>query len=194
MKIIGITDNYGDCQAEHRDLFLMPDSSLVKGGKPVFLPDADKPFAINLSIALSISKVGKKIAPRFAYRYFNAASIAVNFIDMDAWREVKAHGGSWAWSRAFDGSVAISEPVAIDTDLAEKLSFTLKIDNDEYTWDSSNMRMSIADTLSWVSQRFTFKMGDLYLIGLSAHFIDVKIGQHIEGFINDKKILEFNIK
>ena len=64
MKIIGINNNY-HTEEKSPALFLMADSSLLKDGKPFFLPSFDNDFRMYPSVVIKICRLGKNIAKRF---------------------------------------------------------------------------------------------------------------------------------
>jgi 2-keto-4-pentenoate hydratase/2-oxohepta-3-ene-1,7-dioic acid hydratase in catechol pathway len=47
--------------------------------------------------------------------------------------------------------------------------------------------------ISFVSRFFTLKTGDLIFTGTPVGVGPVKIGDHLEGFIEDQKLLDFSI-
>jgi 2-keto-4-pentenoate hydratase/2-oxohepta-3-ene-1,7-dioic acid hydratase in catechol pathway len=48
--------------------------------------------------------------------------------------------------------------------------------------------------VSYLSKFFTLKTGDLIFTGTPVGVGQVHIDDHIEGWINDQKVLEFNVK
>ena len=56
------------------------------------------------------------------------------------------------------------------------------------------MIYSIDKIIAYVSQYFTLKIGDLIFTGTPAGIGPVKIDDHLEGFIENKKLLDFHIR
>jgi len=48
--------------------------------------------------------------------------------------------------------------------------------------------------VAFVSRFFTLRMGDLIYTGTPSGVGPVAIGDHLEGFIGDKRLLDFHIK
>ena len=48
--------------------------------------------------------------------------------------------------------------------------------------------------LSYISKYFTLKTGDLLYTGTPAGVAPVKIGDHLEGYIEDDKVLDFYVR
>ena len=79
MKIIAVGMNYAAHNKElHHSLklseptiFMKSDSSLLKDGKPFFIPDFSSEIHYETEIVVKIDRLGKNIAERFAHRYYN---------------------------------------------------------------------------------------------------------------------------
>ena len=56
------------------------------------------------------------------------------------------------------------------------------------------MLFSVDLLISYVSQFCTLKTGDLLYTGTPAGVGPVALDDHIEGWIEEKKVLEFNVK
>ena len=50
-------------------IFMKSDSSLLKDGKPFFIPDFSSEIHYETEIVVKIDRLGKNIAERFAHRY-----------------------------------------------------------------------------------------------------------------------------
>ena len=59
---------------------------------------------------------------------------------------------------------------------------------------SSDMLYKIDELVSYISQYFTLKTGDLLYTGTPVGVGPVKIDDHLEGWLEDRKVLEFNCK
>ena len=59
---------------------------------------------------------------------------------------------------------------------------------------SSDMLYKIDELVSYISQFFTLKTGDLLYTGTPVGVGPVKIGDHLEGWLEDRKVLEFNAR
>ena len=60
--------------------------------------------------------------------------------------------------------------------------------------NSSNMLWKIDEIISYVSQYFTLKIGDLIFTGTPSGVSKVISGDLLEGFINSKKMFSLKIK
>jgi 2-keto-4-pentenoate hydratase/2-oxohepta-3-ene-1,7-dioic acid hydratase in catechol pathway len=56
------------------------------------------------------------------------------------------------------------------------------------------MLYKIDELVSYISQYFTLKTGDLLYTGTPVGVGPVKINDHLEGWLEDRKVLEFNAR
>ena len=88
MKILAVGMNYAKhnkeldgtlYKPEEPVIFAKPDSALLKDGKPFFIPDFTKQCDYETELVIRICRLGKNIAPRFAYRYYDAVTVGIDF-------------------------------------------------------------------------------------------------------------------
>ncbi len=78
---------------------------------------------------------------------------------------------------------------------ADAITFSLTKNGELKQKGNSNLMLFPFDELiEQVSQYFTLKTGDLIYTGTPAGVGAVSINDHLEGFIEDKKLLDFMIK
>lgn len=177
-------------------IFMKPDSALLKDGKPFFIPDFSEEVQYETELVVRINRLGKNIAPRFAFRYYDAVTVGIDFTARDWQRNLRAKGYPWEICKGFDNSAAIGEFVAADQfeDIG-KIGFRLDIDGKKVQeGHTSGMLFKVDEIISYVSRFFTLKIGDLLFTGTPAGVGPVKIGQHLQGYLEDKKVLDFFIR
>lgn len=59
---------------------------------------------------------------------------------------------------------------------------------------TSDMLFKIDDLIAYISQFFTLKTGDLLFTGTPAGVGEVAVDDHLEGYIEDRKVLDFRCK
>ncbi|EJX10096.1 fumarylacetoacetate hydrolase family protein [gut metagenome] len=205
MKIIGVGMNYALHNAElgHTDvsanpvIFLKPDSALLKDGKPFFLPDFSNEVHYETELVVRICRLGKHIAPRFAYRYYDAVTVGIDFTARDLQRTFREQGLPWELCKGFDNSAAIGRFVPLDEvgGDVQHLDFRMDIDGKSVQHGSTkDMLHRVDDIIAYVSQFMTLKIGDLLFTGTPVGVGPVQVGQHLEGYLGEDKLLDFYIR
>lgn len=204
MKIICIGRNY---VAHARELnnevpdepvfFMKPDSSLLRNNDPFYIPDWTNDVHHEIELVLKISRIGKNIEKRFANRYYNEIGLGVDFTARDIQQKLKEKGLPWEKAKAFDQAAVLGNVFVDKSELADKdnIQFSLSINGNRVQDGNSNLMIfSFDDIISHISKYVTLKIGDLIYTGTPAGVGPVKIGDRLEGFLEDKKILDFEIK
>lgn len=204
MKIIAVGMNYAQhneelghtARNEDPVIFMKPDSAILKDGKPFFIPDFSDEIHYETELVVRICRLGKNIAPRFAYRYYDAVTVGIDFTARDLQRKFRAMGNPWELCKGFDNSAAIGTFVPIEQfSDKESLNFHLKIDGREVQRGNTfDMLFQIDDIIAYVSQFVTLKIGDLLFTGTPAGVGPVSSGQHLEGYLEHEKLLDFYIR
>lgn len=204
MKIIAVGMNYAQHNQElghtivNKDpvIFMKPDSALLKDGKPFFIPDFSNEIHYETELVVRICRLGKNIASRFAYRYYDAVTVGIDFTARDLQRTFREVGNPWELCKGFDNSAAIGTFVPLEEFSGkEHLNFHLDIDGKEVQrGDSADMLFPIGDIISYVSKFVTLKIGDLLFTGTPAGVGPVAPGQHLEGYVENEKVLDFYIR
>lgn len=181
---------------ENPVIFMKADSALLKDHKPFFVPDHLGRIEYEGELVLRICRLGKSIPRRFAHRYYDAATVGIDFTARDLQKKLRAEGLPWELSKSFDGAAAIGEWVSVGKfrDL-QMLSF--RLDKNGKTVQqalSSDMLFKIDDLIAYISQFFTLKTGDLLFTGTPAGVGEVAVDDHLEGYIEDRKVLDFRCK
>ena len=203
MKIICIGRNYAAHIEELKNekpgkpvVFLKPDTALIKGGAPFYYPDFSSNIHHEIELVLKISKEGKYIQPQFAHRYFEEIGLGIDFTARDLQDQCKAKGLPWEIAKAFNGSAPIGEfkSVAELGDL-NNIDFQLEINGElKQKGNTSLMLFDFATIISYVSQFFTLKKGDLIYTGTPAGVGPVQTGDVLIGFIGNEKMLHVEVK
>ena len=180
MKIIAVGMNYALHNKElghtHENkepvIFLKPDSAILKDGKPFFIPDFSDEVHYETEVVVRICRLGKNIAPRFA-------------------REA---GNPWELCKGFDNSAAIGTFVPLEQvgGNVQNLDFHLTIDDKEVQrGHTSDMLFQVDEIIAYVSRFMTLKIGDLLFTGTPVGVGPVSIGQHLQGYLGEEKVLQY---
>ncbi len=203
MKIICIGRNYVEHAKELNNsvptepvFFLKPDSALLIRNRPFFYPEFTKDLHYECEIVLKIIKVGKCISEKFAQSYIGAIGIGIDFTARDLQQKAKEKGLPWEKAKAFDFSAPISSfiPVQEFTDLNSIKFSLLKNGTKVQDGDTAEMVFTFENIISYVSQFMTLKTGDLIFTGTPSGVGPVEIGDKLEAYIGERKMLTCNIK
>ena len=204
MKIIAVGMNYAQHNKElghtlinkEPVIFMKPDSAILKDGKPFFIPDFSDEVHYETELVVRINRLGKNIASRFAHRYYDAVTVGIDFTARDLQRKFREVGNPWELCKGFDSSAAIGTFVPVErySDI-QQLHFSLNIDGKEVQQGcSADMLFQIDEIIAYVSRFVTLKIGDLLFTGTPAGVGPVSVGQHLQGYLEGDKLLDFYIR
>ena len=177
-------------------IFTKADSSLLKDGKPFFVPDHLGRVDYETEMVVRICRLGKSIPERFAHRYYDAVTVGIDFTARDLQRRLRDAGQPWDLCKGFDGAAAIGEWIPKEKFLdIQALHFHLDINGQTVQEGcTSDMLFGVDRLISFISQFFTLKTGDMLYTGTPAGVGPVKIDDHLTGYLEDRKVMEFNVK
>ncbi len=183
-------------KTEEPVIFTKADSALLKDHKPFFIPDSMGRIDYETELVVRICKLGKCIPQRFAYRYYDAVTVGIDFTARELQKKLREAGRPWEICKGFDGSAVIGEWVDVAKFRSiQAIHFHLDINGRTVQEGcSSDMLYKVDEIIAYISQFFTLKTGDLLYTGTPAGVGPVHIDDHLEGYLEDKKVLEFNCK
>lgn len=204
MKIICIGRNYIDHAKELNNpvpsepvFFLKPDTALLRNNAPFFYPAFSKDVHYEVELVIKISKVGRSIGEKFASRYYSEVGLGIDFTARDLQQRCKERGLPWEMAKAFDFSAPLSSAfLPIDNfESVSSIPFSLLKNGDVVQQgNSSEMIFSVDRIISYVSQFFTLKIGDLIYTGTPAGVGPVQINDRLQGYIGDTLMFDFEVK
>lgn len=203
MKIICIGRNYVEHARELKNplpdepvFFLKPDTALLIRNRPFFYPDFSSEIHYEVEMVVKMAKNGRHIEERFSSGYYAELGLGIDFTARDIQRRCKEKGLPWEPAKAFDHSAAVSDFIPFsDLKDPENIRFTLSLNGERVQAGESRLMIFGIDRLiSYVSQFITLRMGDLLFTGTPAGVGPVKPGDRLEGFIGDRKMLDFRIR
>jgi 2-keto-4-pentenoate hydratase/2-oxohepta-3-ene-1,7-dioic acid hydratase in catechol pathway len=186
-------------------VFMKPESALLKNGKPFFLPEHLGRVDHEIEVVVRICRLGKNVSERFAHRYYDAVTVGIDFTARDLQRRLKDNGHPWEISKAFDGSAALGEWVELEPKDDESVPawqwpddgfhFHLDINGETVqTGFTGDMLYKVDELISYISRFFTLKTGDMLYTGTPAGVGPVHIGDHLEGYLENRKLLDFYVR
>lgn len=174
-------------------IFTKADSSLIKDGKPFFIPDHLGRIDYETELVVRISRLGKNIPEQFAHRYYDAVTVGIDFTARDLQKRLREEGQPWEIAKGFDGAAVIGKWVSKERFKDMRgIRFALDINGERRQEGCTcDMLASIDRLITYISTFFTLKTGDLLYTGTPAGVGPVNINDHLEGYLEEDKVLDF---
>ena len=203
MKIICIGRNYVNHIKELQNerptepvIFMKPDSAVLLKQHPFVIPEFSNDIHHEIELIVRINKVGKYIDTKFAHKYYDEISVGIDFTARDLQNELKSKGLPWEKAKSFDGSAVIGEFLQKKQfNSLENITFELTNNNKiVQKSNTSHMLWKIDELISYVSQYFTLKIGDIIFTGTPEGVAKIKSEDILEGFLEGNKLFSIKIK
>ncbi|MCM1020916.1 MAG: hypothetical protein NC343_01905 [Muribaculum sp.] len=166
------------------ELEMIPDSSLVKDGKPFFVPGIadDSQWVYNIGIALRLSRLGKGIQPEFSMRYVDAATVCAL---------PRAYGHTSLLDHCFDGAIIVGNWIELNSLPAQQpwqctLSTGLEL--------QFSPLAEFSALLEQISEWVSIKMGDILVPSTRVGAEALPEGYLFEASLQGQKCLSFRVK
>ncbi|CAM4152725.1 fumarylacetoacetate hydrolase family protein [Gillisia limnaea] len=204
MKIICIGRNYSEHISELNNerpeepvIFLKPDTAVLLKKQPFFIPDFSNDVHYEVELLVKIKKVGKYIQEKFAHKYYDEIGLGIDFTARDLQQKLKEKGLPWEKSKAFDGAAVIGEKWMDKNSFSNlnNINFSL-LKNGEcvQTGNTGSMLWKTDEIISYVSQFFTLKIGDILFTGTPQGVGKVSVNDTLTGFIEKEQFFSINVK
>ncbi len=202
MKIFCIGRNYVDHAKELNNpvpkrplVFMKPPTALLLKGRPMFYPDFTQELHYECEVVLKIGKNGKRVKEEFAERYIKEVALGIDFTARDIQRQCKEKGHPWEIAKGFNSSAPLSEFSPYEAFDPSSIKFRLDKNGETVQQgDTADMIFNFSKIISHISQYFTLNLGDLIYTGTPAGVGEVKIGDSLDGYLENKHILRCKIK
>ena len=203
MKIICIGRNYIDHIKELSNqkplnpvVFLKPDSSIIAKNQNFIIPSFSNEIHHEVELVIKINKVGKHIDKSFSHKYYDEIGLGIDFTARDIQNNLKEKGHPWEKSKAFDNSCMVGKFLKKEKlEDISKIEFSLTKNNELVQSGCSNdMLWKIDELISYISQYFTLKIGDLIFTGTPSGVSKVVSGDILEGYILSNKMFTLKVR
>ena len=203
MKIICIGRNYTKHIEELQNerptepvIFMKPDSAILLKQHPFVIPEFSNDIHHEIEIIVKISKVGKYIDTKFAHKYYDEIGVGIDFTARDLQQKLKDKGLPWEKAKAFDGSAVIGDFIPkTNYNSLENLTFELTRNGKTVQMGNTSLMLwKIDELISYVSQYFTLKIGDVIFTGTPEGVGLVEPEDVLEGFLEGTKLFRIQVK
>lgn len=177
-------------------IFMKPKNALLQNNNPFYYPDFTVDLQYECELVLRIMKNGKQVRDKYASRYYDQIGLGIDFTARDLQTKLQEEGLPWEKAKAFDHSAVVSKMIPISPKTALKnLNFILKNNDMEVQHgNSSEMIFNFDQIITHISRYFTINIGDLVFTGTPAGVGRIQIGDHLEAFLDDEKMLDFEVR
>ncbi len=178
-------------------VFMKPDSALLRNNDPFYIPDFSKNLHYECELIIRINRLGKNIEPHFASRYYDEIGLGIDFTARDLQKKLREKGLPWEKAKGFDRSAVVSAKFIPKADLPDLKSIKFQLKKNGIVvqdGDSSDMIFSVDELICHISKYYTLKIGDLIYTGTPVGVGPVVVGDRLEGFLEGKKMFDFEVK
>lgn len=183
--------------AEMPAIYMLPDTALTRCGRPFFIPDFADPCTCSVHLVVRISRLGRSIPERFAYRYYDAMTVGVLFSAQRLWQECRAKGLPWELSTGFDGAACMGELVLTGEEPAVWPD-VVRLDEDDRTVLTASpqeeMSYTVHQLIAHISRFYTLRQGDFLYAGCIGHPVRARLNTQLAGWLDTKKVMSFKVK
>ena len=203
MKIICIGRNYAEHAKELGNeipdepvIFMKPKNALLQGHTPFYYPEFTNDLQYECELVLRVCKNGKYIQERQAQNYYNGISVGIDFTARDIQDDHKKRGLPWEKAKAFDNSAAVGKFIDVTPAFNRNgIKFSLKKNGElVQSGNSDEMLFSFDSLIAHISNYFSLNIGDLIFTGTPAGVGELVVGDDLEAFLGDEKLLAMTIK
>lgn len=178
-------------------IFSKPDTALIRNNGPFYYPDFSKDIHHEVELVLRICKEGKNIEEKFAHKYYDSIGVGIDFTARDLQQKAKEKGLPWDIAKGFNGSAPLSDkfiPVSEFRNLKD-INFSLQIDGQlKQQGNTRFMLFNFEYIISYLSKFFTLRTGDYIFTGTPKGVSAVTVGNVLSAYIENEKLLEFEVK
>lgn len=201
MTIYAIVNNLipsGSAAAESPIWTIISPSAVIQGGNPYFVPDFAACFKAVPALAVKIGKLGKSVAPRFAYRYVDSAAPCCLMLAADLLEKLIKQSFPWSAAVSYDRSLVMGQFAKYPMEKIQECITSLAVsdgsDSQEVAFHGNDLSHSIEQIICAVSKDNTIKTGDIIIAGFSRSAPQLRPGLRASLALDSGTPLKFNIR
>ncbi len=202
MKIICIGRNYVDHALELGNdipdepvIFMKPKNALLQGTTPFYYPEFTNELHYECELVLRVCKNGKFVQERNAADYYDAITVGIDFTARDIQDQLKKKGLPWEKAKAFDNSAAVGKLIPVDKKYKGNYKFSFKKNNElMQSGDTDDMIFGLNSIIANISIYFSLNIGDYIFTGTPAGVGECVVGDELDCFLGNEKLLSLVVK
>ena len=215
MKLIVLYNNYPATalNIEPLDVYTLPDTALLKDGKPLFIPDFADLCTVQTHLVVRICRLGRSISERFAHRYYDAITVGATFTAENLRQELAAAHRPWDLAVGFDGAAAVGKMIPLyenhppqtnDSEagvnqhfmpLSNDIAFSLQNNGTTIHEATSGMMLNHIDkVIAKISKHYTLRQGDLIFIDRSIASRPLQREEVLSVTVDNEELLYCKVK
>jgi 2-keto-4-pentenoate hydratase/2-oxohepta-3-ene-1,7-dioic acid hydratase in catechol pathway len=175
---------------------MKPETALLHRNRPFHIPEWTQNVQYATELVLKICKNGKYIQERFAHTYYQEIGVGIDFTARDLQDKLIALGQPWEKAKAFDLSAPLGTFLPKEQlNIKEGIRFFLKKNGKIcQSGNSLDMIYSFDRVITEISQYVTLRTGDLIFTGTPSDVGIIQIGDVLEAFIGNEKLLRVPVR
>lgn len=203
MKIFCVGRNYvdhakelGNDVPEEPVIFMKPKSALLQSHTPFYYPEFSNELHYEAELVLRVCKNGKYVSQRQANKFYNGITVGIDFTARDVQQELKKKGLPWEKAKAWDNSAVVGSWKELPADFHKKtVAFSMNKNAETVQKGlTSDMIFSFDEIVAHISNFFSLNIGDLIFTGTPAGVGECVVGDILEGYYEQDKVFELEIK
>jgi len=203
MKIFCVGRNYvehakelGNEVPDEPVIFMKPKSALWQPNSPFYYPEFSNELHYECELVLRVCKNGKYVDERYASKYINGITVGIDFTARDIQAELKKKGLPWEKAKAWDNSAVVGTWKEIPPTLLNMpINFSMKNNGQEVQKGiTTDMLFNFNEIVAHISNYFSINIGDLIFTGTPAGVGECVVGDVLEGFFENERLFELEIK
>lgn len=189
MKVIAVKRAPGALLSDPPALEVIVDSATVAVGRPLFLPDFDSRWRMEICPAFKISRLGKDISARFASRYYDSFTVAVRLVPVNVREKLVDNQIPEGVLGLFDYCLGFGEWLPLPPQ-----GQPLEIEAGETVVSIDGSKLDTDNVIELVSHYTTLKTGDVVLPCSIAEIEPVEPGTDFSVEIRGVGAFDFKIR
>lgn len=163
-------------------IFLKPASSVIFDGETVELPPQSNNVHHEVEMTVAIGKDGKGIAQQEALSHVAGYGVGIDVTARDIQQQAKENARPWAVAKGFDTFAPLSRFVSADqVEDPQNIELFMSVNGEKRQADNTGLMIfTVASLISYLSQIFTLRAGDVIFTGTPKGVSALQPGDHIE--------------